>query len=295
MLIYVPEESRAHKQVIRKAATDRVIDIDPMIRRVYVEVEQAELGEHRGRLGRLQVALAGQWELHDLRVDLQVLQRLQPALRKEKWGVTVVLWNDREVIDVQPGYHDGIFGLAVDIGSTTVAAHLCDLRTGQVLATESMMNPQVAYGEDLMSRVSYAMGNAQGLARMHEAIIEALNTLATRAARTAGIRARDIHDAVLVGNTTMIHILLGINPQELGGAPFALANRDAMDIKARDLNIRLHPGAYIHVLPAEAGHVGADNVAVLLAEEPHNQDEMVLLVDVGTNAEIVLGNRERLL
>lgn len=294
VLIYVPEESRANKQVIRKAVTDRVIEIDPIIRRVYVEVDSAELGEHRGDWGRLQAALAEQWDLHNLRIDLPALQRLQPALRKEKWGVTAILWDNREVIDVQPGYHDGIYGLAIDIGSTTVAAHLCDLRTGAVLATESLMNPQVTYGEDLMSRISYAMTNSQGLARMHAAIIEALNTLAASAARTAGIRARDIHDAVLVGNTTMVHILLGINPQELGGAPFALANRDSLDIKARELALRLHPGAYVHVLPAEAGHVGADNVAALLAEEPHVQDALTLLVDVGTNAEIVLGNRERL-
>jgi uncharacterized 2Fe-2S/4Fe-4S cluster protein (DUF4445 family) len=158
-----------------------------------------------------------------------------------------------------------------------------------------MMNPQVTYGEDLMSRVSYAMTHPGGLDKMHAAIIEALNALAARAARAAGRQPRDIHDAVFVGNTTMIHILLGINPQELGGAPFALATRDAVDVKARELGLRFHPGAAVHVLPAEAGHVGADNVGVLLAEEPHRQDELTLLVDVGTNAEIVLGNRRRLL
>lgn len=294
VLVYVPEESRAHKQVIRKAATDRAINVDPAISRVYVEVDSARLGEHRGDWGRLQAALADQWNLADLTIDLPALQQLQPALRKANWAVTVVLWHDHEVIDVRPGYRDGIYGLAVDIGSTTVAAHLCDLRTGEVLATESLMNPQVAYGEDLMSRISYAMSQAHGLAKMHEAIIEAINTLATRTARAAGIRTRDIQDAVLVGNTTMIHILLGINPQELGGAPFALANRDSMDVKSRDLGLRFHPGAYVHILPAEAGHVGADNVAVLLAEQPYTSADMTLIVDVGTNAEIVLGNNTRL-
>ena len=294
LLVYVPEESRAHKQVIRKSATDRVIEVDPVVRLVYVEVTQAELGQHRGDWGRLQDALAEQWGLTDLTVDLPVLRRLQPVLRQGNWAITVVLWHDREVIDVRPGYSEGLYGLAVDIGSTTVAGHLCDLRTGAVLATESMMNPQVTYGEDLMSRVSYAMGNPTGLEKMHSAIIEALNGLAARAARSAGLQLRDIHDVVFVGNTTMIHILLGINPQELGGAPFALANRDSMDIKARELGLRFHQSAYVHVLPAEAGHVGADNVGVLLAEEPHRQAETTLIVDVGTNAEIVLGNRERL-
>jgi len=295
LLVYIPEESRAQKQIIRKAATDRVIDIDPAIRQVYVQVDQAELGEHRGDWRRLQDALEREWGLTNLAIDLLALRRLQMALRQGKWGVTAIVWNDREVIDIKAGYAEGIYGLAVDIGSTTVAVYLCDLRTGAVLATESTMNPQITYGEDLMSRVSYAMINEDGTDKMHDAIIKTLNKLAAQAAYSAGLRARDIHEFVAVGNTTMIHLFLGIDPRELGGAPFALANRDAMDIKARDLGLKLHPGAYVHVLPAEAGHVGADNVGVLIAEEPYLQPEIELIVDVGTNAEIVLGNDQWLL
>jgi uncharacterized 2Fe-2S/4Fe-4S cluster protein (DUF4445 family) len=238
--------------------------------------------------------LHSQWGLSELQIDLTALRKLQPALRQGDWAVTVTLWQDREVIAVQSGYKEGVYGLAVDIGSTTVAAHLCDLRTGRLLATEAAMNPQVTYGEDLMSRVSYAMSHPAGLSKMRDVIVDTLNALAMRAARQAGLQARDVHEVVIVGNTTMIHILLGINPQELGGAPFALAIREAIDIKARDLGLRLHPGAYAHILPAEAGHVGADNVAVLIAEEPYRKDEVTLIVDVGTNAEIILGNRERL-
>lgn len=293
-VVFVPEESRAHKQIIRKSATERAIELFPNVRQVYVEVDQARLGEHRGDWGRVQDALAEQWDLKELSIDLPALRKLQPALRQGSWAVTVVLWGDKEVIDVRAGYVEGVYGMAVDVGSTTVAAYLCDLRTGELLATESAMNPQVTYGEDLMSRVSYAMMNKHGLDKMHQAIIETLNKLAARAAKSAGIRARNILEAVFVGNTTMIHILLGINPKELGVAPFALANRDAMDFRARQIGLRLHPSAYIHVLPAEAGHVGADNVGVLLAEEPYLQDEIVLTVDVGTNAEILLGNRERM-
>ena len=292
VLVFVPEESRAHKQIIRKSAGVRAIDVAPAVRQVYVEVEEARLGEHSGDWGRLQEALAEQWQIEATAIDLPVLRRLQPVLREGEWEVTVTLWQDREVIDVQPGYQEGVYGLAVDIGSTTVAGYLCDLRTGEVLAMESTMNPQVTYGEDLMSRVSYAMTNRQGLNKMHEAIIDTLNKVAAGAAREAGIRARNIHEAVFVGNTTMIHILLGINPSELGGAPFALANRDAVDVKARELGLRLHRGANAHVMPSQAGHVGADSVGVLLAEAPYRRDDITLTVDVGTNAEIVLGNRE---
>lgn len=295
VLIYVPEESRAHKQIIRKAATARVIDIDPAVRQYYVQVEHAALGEHRGDWRRLQDALEQEAGLRDLTIDLHALRNLQPALRQGKRAVTVLVWNDREVIEVRPGYAEGIYGLAVDIGSTTVAAYLCDLRTGEVLATESAMNPQISFGEDLMSRVSYVMMNEDGTEKMHDAIIKALNKLAGQAAHAAGLKVRDIHELVVAGNTTMIHLFLGVDPRELGGAPFALANRDAMDIKARDLGLRLHPGANVHVLPSEAGHVGADNVAVLIAEEPHRQEEIELIVDVGTNAEIVLGNSQWLM
>lgn len=292
LLITVPEESQARKQIIAKAATDRVIEVKPAVRQVYVEVEPATMESHGGDWERLQIALAEQWQLHTLTIDPVILPTLQLALKDGKQAVTVTLWQDKEVLRVQPGYAEGVYGLAVDIGSTTVVAHLCDLRTGQVLATEAMMNPQVRYGEDLMSRVSYGMMEPQGVARLHRSIIGALNDLAKRAAATAGLTTEDILEVVLVANTVMHHLLLGIDPVELGGAPFALAISDPVDLKARDLSLKLHPAARVHVLPCIAGHVGADNVAVQLAEAPHQQDELMLIIDVGTNAEIVLGNRE---
>ena len=292
VLISVPEESRGQKQIIRKSATERVIEIDPAIRQFYVSVTEGELGEHHSDWERLQTVLSREWKCGELSIDLPALRQLQPALREGKRAVTVTIWQGQQVIDVQPGYVEGVYGLAVDIGSTTVAAHLCDLRTGAVLATESLMNPQVAYGEDLMSRIAYTTENSNGLRRLNRLIIDALNKLATRTATFAGIQAKHIQEAVLVGNTTMTHILLGLDPQSLGSSPFTLATRGSLDIKARDMGLRLHPGANIHILPAEAGHVGADNVGVLVAEEPEKQDAIMLIVDVGTNAEIVLGNSE---
>ncbi|RME08277.1 MAG: DUF4445 domain-containing protein [Anaerolineae bacterium] len=288
VLITVPEESRAHKQIIRKSAGERAIEVEPVVRQVYVEVAEARLGEHRGDWGRLQDALAEQWGLSGLSIDIHALRRLQPALRDGKQAVTVTLWQEQHVLDIRPGYQEGAFGLAVDVGSTTLAAYLCDLRTGELLASASAMNPQVSYGEDLMSRISFVTSRRDGLDVLHKAVIEALNRLAAETARQAGIRRDQIYEAVLVGNTTMTHILLGISPESLGGAPFALAHREAMDVKARDLGLRLHPAANVHILPSEAGHVGADNVAVLLAEQPHTRPEIILTVDVGTNAEIVL-------
>ncbi|MGH2627698.1 MAG: ASKHA domain-containing protein [Anaerolineales bacterium] len=294
VLITVPEESQARKQIIAKAATDRAVEVRPAIRQVYVEVEPPGLADRRSDWQRLAAALESQWDIHHPVADARLFPELQPALRAGRSTATVSLWRDEEVVRLQPGYQEGAYGLAVDIGSTTIVAHLCDLRTGAVLATEAMMNPQVRYGEDLMSRVSYAMMEPQGVARLHRAAIQAVNELAGRAAARAGLSAEDVLDAVVVGNSVMHHLFLGIDPVELGGAPFALAVDTALDLKGRDLGLHLHPAARVHVLPCIAGHVGADHVAVLLAEAPHWQDERMLVIDVGTNAEISLADRGRI-
>ncbi len=300
LLITVPEESQARKQIIAKAATERAIDVQPAVRLVYVEVEAPDLESRGGDWERLQAGLQAQWGFQPVDIDPLCLPALSAALQHRdsalaagRRGVTVAVWREREVLRVQPGYAEGAYGLAADIGSTTIVAHLCDLRTGAVVATEATMNPQVRFGEDLMSRVSYAMTEPQGTARMHRAVIAALNDLAARAAARLGLTPDAILDAVLVGNPVMHHLLLGIDPTPLGGAPFALAVAGAVDLKARDLGLKFHPAARTHVLPCVAGHVGADHVAVLLAEAPHQQDEIMLVVDVGTNAEMSLGDRAR--
>ncbi len=296
LVIAVPEESQARKQVVRKAVTERAIVVDPAIRLYYVEVAPPTLEHQLGDWDRIAAELDARFGLRDVRLDPILLGELQRTVREGDWRVTVTVWQGREAVRVQPGYVEEAYGLAVDIGSTTVAMHLCDLRTGAVLATASRMNPQVAYGEDLMSRVSYCDNRTDGLATLHGVLISALNELAAQAAGDAGITADAITDIVLVGNTVMHHILLNIPPRELGQSPFGPAISDAVDLKARDLGLRLAPGAQAHVLPVEAGHVGADNVAVILAEEPDKApaDEVWLIVDVGTNGELLLGNRERL-
>ncbi|MCD6291185.1 MAG: DUF4445 domain-containing protein [Anaerolineae bacterium] len=297
LLITVPEESQARKQVIRKAAREMSIKVDPAVRLCYIELERPTLEHPRGEWERAQEELATRFGLDNLTIDITALRDLQAALRKGQRGITCTIWQEREVIRVQPGYHEEAYGLAVDVGTTTVAAYLCDLLSGEVIASEAIMNPQVTYGEDLMSRVSFAMSEVEGLDRMHRAIIEGLNDVADRAARSAGITRQEITDLVLVGNTVMHHVLLGIDPRELGGMPFPAAVHGPLDYKARDLGLSLAPGAMVHVLPIEAGYVGADNVGVILAEEPHKvpPDEIVLIIDVGTNGELLLGNSEHLL
>jgi len=295
LVIDVPPGSQVHRQVVRKAADARPITLNPLVHLHYVEVRQPDMQDPAGDLQRLLEALHREWDFGPLRADLPVLQGLQAALRKGEWRVTVAVHAGTQLIAVWPGFHDRAYGLAVDVGSTTIAAHLCDLESGEVVASSGSMNPQIRFGEDLMSRVSYAMMHPGGAQQMTEAVRGALNTLAADVAREAQIDVSDILELTVVGNPIMHHLLLGIDPTELGGAPFALATDSSLNLHARELGLTLHPGARVYTLPCIAGHVGADTAGMLLAERPDLSDKLTLLVDVGTNAEIVLGNSTRLL
>ncbi len=295
LMVFVPEESRAAKQIVRKTATERAITINPAVRKYYVELPPPTLHDPLGDWERLTNELKSTFGLEGLVADYPALLSLSPALRQGDWKVTVSVWMGREVIRVEPGYVEQAVGLAVDVGTTTVAGYLCDLRTGQVLATEAMMNPQVPYGEDVMSRITYAMTHEDGLEKLNSAIIEGLNTIAHNATAQVGLTPEDILEVVLVGNTAMHHLFTKIDPAHLGQSPFPPTVHHSLDIKARDMGIQVCPSANVHILPIEAGFVGADNVGVLIAEEPYNQDLMTLTIDIGTNGELVLGNRERLI
>ncbi|MBV8806142.1 MAG: DUF4445 domain-containing protein, partial [Sinobacteraceae bacterium] len=295
LVVDVPPSSQVHRQVVRKAADARVITLDPVVHLHYVEVQQPDMHDPSGDLQRLMKALQDEWELSDLQCDLRVLQKLQSTLRAGQWKVTVAVHAGSQIIGIWPGLYERVLGLAVDVGSTTIAAHLCDLEDGEVVASTGAMNPQIRFGEDLMSRVSYSMMNPGGAQQMTEAVHTALNTLAADVAREANASVEDILEVTLVGNPIMHHLLLGIDPVELGGAPFALTTDGSLTMWASEIDLKLHPNARIYVLPCIAGHVGADAAGMILAERPDLSDELTLLVDVGTNAEIVLGNRNRLL
>ncbi|HWW81597.1 MAG TPA: ASKHA domain-containing protein [Steroidobacteraceae bacterium] len=295
LVVDVPPSSQVHRQVVRKQADTRVITLDPVVHLHYTEVRQPDMHDPSGDLQRLLNALQSDWQLTGLTCDLQVLQTLQPALRKGEWKVTVAVHDGSRIIGVWPGFHERALGLAVDVGSTTIAAHLCDLESGEVVASSGTMNPQIRFGEDLMSRVSYAMMHPGGAQQMTDAVRAALNTLAADVAREANASPQDILEVTIVGNPIMHHLVLGIDPVELGGAPFALSTDEAITVISTEIGLTLHPNARTYFLPCIAGHVGADAAGMILAERPDLGDELTLLVDVGTNAEIVLGNRQRLL
>ena len=295
LVVDVPEESQQHRQHIAKAVTAYDIQVQPALHLYTVTLPEPDMHAPMSDKRRLQQALVREYELPVMDCEMSQLRLLQPALAKAGRQVTVAVYQFQKIVAVWPGVKKKVYGMAVDLGSTTIAAQLCDMNTGEVVATADTMNPQIRFGEDLMSRVSYVMMNEGGDRAMTEAVREAFNQLARRAAKSAGIALEDILDMTVVANPIMHHLFLGIDPTPLGGAPFTLATDQTQVMRAAELDIHLHPEARVCTLPCIAGHIGADTAGVILSERPDLAEEYVLLVDVGTNAEIVLGNRHRLL
>jgi len=295
LVVDVPEESQQHKQHIAKAITAYDIQVQPALHLYTVTLPEPDMHLPISDKRRMQQALVEDHDLPVMDCEMSQLRLLQPALAKAQRQITVAVYQFQQIIGIWPGEKKEVYGMAVDLGSTTIAAQLCSLDTGEVVATADTMNPQIRFGEDLMSRVSYVMMNKGGDVAMTEVVREAFNQLIKRACKTAGIEREDILDMTVVANPIMHHLFLGIDPTPLGTAPFALTTDQMQVIRAADIGIHMHPEARICTLPCIAGHIGADTAGVILSERPDLAEEHVLLVDVGTNAEIVLGNRHRLL
>ena len=298
VVIDVPTDVAVNNQVVRKRAETRTIVRDLATHLHYVEIEPPDMAHPQGDLDRVIAALSEKWCIADVLVDVAVLPDVQPALIKGGYKATVAVHQDGgrpRVVGVWPGYRERLFGAAVDIGSTTIACHLVDLMSGRTVASAGTSNPQIRFGEDLMSRVSYVMMNPEGRVALTDVVRDAVNTLIGRVAGQGGVAREEIVEVVLVGNPIMHHLYLGIDPTPLGQAPFPLAVSQALDLRAQGLGLPILKSGRAYILPCIAGHVGADAAAVTLAEAPHKSQEITLVIDIGTNAEIVLGNADRLL
>lgn len=298
LVIDVPQDTVINSQTIRKAATDRVIERNAAVQLCYVELDEPDMHKPLGDLDRLKIMLEKDWGWKDLLIAPHLIPQVQGILRKGNWGVTAAIHRDMDssrpfIIGLWPGLKNEAYGIACDIGSTTIAMHLVSLLSGRIAASSGASNPQIRFGEDLMSRVSYVMMNPDGREAMTIAVREAVNGLIGKVCEEGNVDRHDILDAVFVANPIMHHLFLGIDPTELGQAPFALAVSGALQYWAHDIDIDVNRGARLYLLPCIAGHVGADAAGATLSEGPYRQDRMMLLVDVGTNAEIVLGNRKR--
>jgi len=293
-VVYVPQESRVGRPVICKQAGQRTVTLAPAIRKCSVLLDARDSSAPGEIWDRLCEALAERFDITCSRIDPLAEVRLVDAVGEGEGELTVTLWQGDEVIRVEPGHSEHAYGIAVDLGTTTIGGFLCELTSGELVASASALNPQISFGEDIMNRIASSQGPEQ-LAKMQALLVDAISAIAADLALQAGIESEDIVEAVVVANTVMHHIFLGLDVRSLGVVPFAPVVSDPVDTKAHALDLRILPSGNVHLLPIEAGFVGADNVAVLIAEAPHTRDELQLIIDIGTNGEIFLGNRDRML
>ena len=300
LVVDVPEESQIHKQIIKKETSLRDFSLNTSVKAFYVQVSEPQLDSLESDFERLKISLKDDWNIQGVTCSVRVLKDLQEKLRRGNWGITVLLYYKEntvpEIVDIHSGYSEiPAFGVAIDLGSTSIAATLCDLNSGKIVGSMGIMNPQIRYGEDVMSRVSYCMMEEKGLATLNNSVIQGINELTRKIAEKYGIKLDRVFEIVFVANPIMHHLLLGIDPKELGQAPFPLALSDSLTIKSKDIGIILNPESYVYTVPCIGGHVGADAASVLIAEQPQKlKDTTTLLIDIGTNAEILLAKGEEI-
>jgi uncharacterized 2Fe-2S/4Fe-4S cluster protein (DUF4445 family) len=295
LTVLIPEENLLSSEASKKVFSRRSPVIDPAVRSYTLDLSGTPVNVQQAYCERIEDRL---YELHgltDLQMDIAVLRRIAEIMKESEGLLTVHVWMDREIVAVAPRADDPCLGLVLDVGTTTVAVYLCNLKDGDVIASASVTNPQVLFGTDIMSRISYSSHQpGEGVRRMQRELVHSVNGLIRQMTANNGFTPDQIVDMTVVGNTVMHHIFLAIAPDHLGLFPFSPSVHNPVDVKVRELGVDICPSAYAHVLPVEAGFVGADNVAVLLSEEPYHRDDISLVIDLGTNGELVLGNRKGL-
>ncbi|MEM2936538.1 MAG: ASKHA domain-containing protein, partial [Candidatus Bathyarchaeia archaeon] len=294
-VVYVPTESRLGLRRIQVEGMERPVQLDPAVRKFHLTLIKPTIQDVKPDLERLLDSLQ-KVGINQPEIDHELLKALPDILREAEWNVTVAVWDNRRIISLEKGdTEDFLYGFSVDIGTSKVVGYLINLRSGNVVAVKSTETPQIAYGEDVLSRISYAMKGRENLERLRETVTEAINTLIFEACQEAGVNLENIYEVTVVGNTAMHHFFLGIQPRYLAVSPYVPALRGAVNVEASSPKIAVNPHGNVHVLPVIAGFVGADAVADVLATGVHEAEEMSLLMDVGTNGEVFVGNRGHLI
>ncbi len=287
--IYLPPESLTAPLRSQVEETEIAVALNPAVRHYPVKLALPTLSDLAADGERLCGTLNREYGLHCDTIDLRVLQGISQLLRKFNWECRAFVRNS-EVIHIAPSGTRSL-GLAIDLGTTKIAGYLVDLATGVTLARKIVMNPQISYGGDIISRMARAVGSVAEAERLQSLAVNSINALTDDLCQSVNVKNSDIVDAVIVGNTAMHHLLLGLPVGQLATAPYIATISDALDIRMRDLNLRLAPGAYVHIPANIAGFVGADHTAALLAVDAPAITDTAVLIDIGTNTEISLIHR----
>lgn len=296
LTVRIPEESRTGRQKLQVEGIETPVKLEPLIKKYFLKLPTPTLKDARSDVDRLLDELKRQYAFENLEINYNLLQSLPLILRSSEWSITVATWNDNTIISVEPGDTTSrIFGYAFDIGTTKLAGYLLDLNTGKVVAVESLMNPQISYGEDVITRITYASRGFKEQKELQQTIINGVNQILKRLLDKTGVRMEEVYEVTVVGNTAMHHIFLNICPKYLALSPYPPVIKRGTNVKAEKIGVEINPNGNVYVLPVIAGFVGADAVAVILATEMYKRDELCMALDIGTNTEVFLGNKEGIL
>jgi len=291
LVVIVPLETRLVKAKVVEYGYEHPLPLKPLVKKVFINVPSASLSDLRSDLERVLDTLRSRGIIIK-NVDYNALIKLPKELRKSNWNLTVTIWND-EIISFESGdTRNNFYGIAIDIGTSKIVCHLVDLHSGNSIAVGSLENPQLAYGEDVISRIKYCMTKRNGLEELHNVVIDAINFLIKELCKKAKVDPNNIYEAVVVGNTAMHHIFLKMHPDYLALSPYVPGIRQSVNVKARDLGLSINKGANVYIPPIIAGFVGADAVADIIATGMIESNDLVLLIDIGTNTEVCLGNKD---
>jgi len=295
--VIIPPESRLEHRKIQVSGLERKVELNPSVKKFHLLLPKPTLSDIKPDLERLIGSLPQQTpKISDLEINYEILKELPDILRDANWDVTVTVWDTHRIIAVEPGDTSNyLFGFAVDIGTSKIVGQLVDLTTGKTMATGSIENPQVIHGEDVMTRITFATTNSTNLKMLQKLAVNGINKVLHEACEKVGVDPRKIYEVVVVGNTAMHHFFLGIQPKYVALSPYTSALKRPISLTAKELNIKVNKGGIVTILPVIAGFVGADAVADVLATGIDESEELSLLVDIGTNTEIFLGNKDDLL
>lgn len=295
-VIVIPPESSSELRKIQVTGKERFLEPKPIVKKFFVMLPKPTLSDVRPDYERLLDALLQVDKFGIMEIDYDVLKELSDTLRNSNFKATITVWDGRKVIAVEPGdTSNELFGFAVDIGTSKIVGYLVDLATGKTLDIESLENPQLAYGEDIITRITFAIAGPKNLKTLQNLAIEAINKVINETCKKKKIDPNKIYEVVVVGNTAMHHLFLGIQPKYVALSPFTPVIKTQLNVKANELNIHINPSGIITVLPVIAGFVGADAVADALATGICDSSDISMLIDIGTNTEIFLGNSEDML
>lgn len=286
-IIFIPKESRLEKRKVEESTIDPEIELETAVRKILLLLDPPSLVDIRSDVERIKAKI-GEFE-----IPLSILRKLPELLRDNGWEVNVVLWKNK-LISIESKQSDQFFGLAIDIGSSKLVCHLVDLKSGKTLAKAHTENPQVSFGEDIVSRISYAK-KEENLIRLQRAVVDALSELVDEVCSIAKVSAENIYEAVVVGNSVMHHLFFGITPRFIGVSPFTPAVSESISYPAKEIGLKMNPEGFVTSLPLIAGFIGSDATANLLLTKIYNSEELSMIIDIGTNTEIILGNKNKLL